>query len=703
MSRQARFNRESRAELSDVGVIPAVVNIARRKACEFDLEKFLVEYFPESTGLSPFSEDHKRVIKRIESCVLRGGRYANVVYRGFAKTTITENAALWATLYGHRKFVAIFGADATAASGNVDSIKRELSDNELLFEDFPEVCHPIVELDGKPQRCSSQMHVPGNVEGFEPSEETEPERTHIKWTSDKIVLPTITLPDGQSKSSSAVISCNGLAGSNRGMKHKRPDGTQQRPDFVLLDDPQTDESAATELQVRKRFGIIKKAILKLGGHNKQLAVVMNATPIQPDDLVEQILDPAKNHSWQSERIAMVRSWAAPAVHESLWLGEYRMLRETYDKDVLGDQQRAHAEATEFYRSRRDEMDAGCVVSWEHCYDHEAEISAIQHAYNALIDDGEEVFQSECQCRPIKQALGEADEVTVSSIANKLNKLQRGIVPLNANRLTMFIDVQQNLLFYCVCAWADDFTGAVIEYGAFPDQKRAQFTLKDARITLGKKFPNAGIEGAIYGGLMELTDKFLSRDWRREDGVLMRIDRCLVDSGYQPEVIHEVCRRSPFAGVMTASKGFAITAAKLPFSEWKQKPGEKLRDNWALSPAGNGRRLAKYDTNYWKSFTFSRLATSMGDRGCLSLFGTSAEAHAVFAAHLTAEYRVRTKGRGREIDEWQHRPSKPDNHWLDCLVGCAVGASMQGCAFIGESKGATGPRKARVPLAQMGRK
>ena len=71
---------------------------------------------------------------------------------------------------------------------------------------------------------------------------------------------------------------------------------------------------------------------------------------------------------------------------------------------------------------------------------------------------------------------------------------------------------------------------------------------------------------------------------------------------------------------------------------------------------------------------------MGDRGCLSLFGAKAEAHRLLADHLTAEYRVRTQGRGREVDEWKLRPERPDNHWLDCLVGCAVAASMQGAAL-----------------------
>ena len=94
------------------------------------------------------------------------------------------------------------------------------------------------------------------------------------------------------------------------------------------------------------------------------------------------------------------------------------------------------------------------------------------------------------------------------------------------------------------------------------------------------------------------------------------------------------------------------------------------------------RHVVFDTNYWKSFVHARLAVAMGDRGCLSLFGDKPELHRLFAEHLTAEYRVKTEGRGRTVDEWKLRPEASDNHWLDCLVGCAVAASIQGAVLAG---------------------
>ena len=64
-----------------------------------------------------------------------------------------------------------------------------------------------------------------------------------------------------------------------------------------------------------------------------------------------------------------------------------------------DKERAKRDSTEFYREHQAEMDSGCDVSWKSCFDSSNEISAIQHAYNELIDYGQDVFDSECQQSP----------------------------------------------------------------------------------------------------------------------------------------------------------------------------------------------------------------------------------------------------------------------------------------------------------------
>ena len=93
---------------------------------------------------------------------------------------------------------------------------------------------------------------------------------------------------------------------------------------------------------------------------------------------------------------------------------------------------------------------------------------------------------------------------------------------------------------------------------------------------------------------------------------------------------------------------------------------------------------------------------MGDRGCLSLFGDNPAQHRMFAEQLAAEYRVKTEGRGRTVDEWKLRPERGDNHWFDGLVGCAVAASMQGATLLGTG-GAAPPKRERISFADIQRR
>jgi hypothetical protein len=698
-SRQKRYARKIQAAVADVGDIPAVKNAQRRESCRLDLLRFLTTYFPLSTGLKPFSEDHVKVIARIQQATLEGGLFLQALPRGFAKTTISENSAIWATLYGHRSFVPIFGADAAASAGNIDSIKLELAENDLLLDDFPEVCYPIRALENKPQRCASQTHTIwapcgecGGTGKLTVHEETgeareircgycqdgqigDAQHTYVQWTADTIVLPTIR----GSVASGAIITARGIMAGCRGMKHKRADGTQQRPDFVILDDPQTDESAATPLQVEKRLNVIRKSILKLGGHARKIAAVMNATVIRPGDLIEQILNPKKFPAWQGERVKMVRKWSE--AHETLWLTDYAERRNTYDPDVLGDQQRAHREATEFYRLNRDKMDAGCEVSWEHCYDEAVELSAIQHAYNSLIDDGAEVFAAECQNEPLEEKVEDDDlRLRPEDVTNKLNRTPRGTLPIEVSRVVAFIDPKKDMLFWTAAGFADGFGGAVVDYGVFPDQKRPYFSARAPHHPLAKVVNGDTWEAILYAGLDTLVNSLAGREWVRSDGAKFKIERILIDHGWgdAAETIDLFCRQSPQAAILLPSKGYGVTARSGGFNERKQKAGERRGQSWRI-PAATAKGTARqvvFDSNWWKTFTAARIKTQMGGRGCLTIFGDKPDPHRLFADHACSEIPAAVESKGRRVIEWGQQVGI-DNDYFDCLVGCHVAASIQG--------------------------
>ncbi len=697
---EAHRNRVKRESIRNIGQVGRIADIRRRQACERDLARFIMTYAPE--GKNTFSEDHLRVIKRIENAIFHGGRFVEAVYRGFGKSTISELAAVWAVCFGHKSFVPLIGANQARATDNLNSIKGTF-ESERLLADFPEICFPIQSLEGITQRCHGQMYE---------NKDAQVTATHLEWGSEYLVLPMTDGAydqDGQwhqnQAAGSVILGCGITSSKVRGMKKRRGDGVQMRPDFCIIDDPQDEESAASPQQVTKRLNIIKKAIIRSGGHTEGMSIVMPCTVIQKDDLVDQLLDPVKNPAWQGERIPFVRKWAQR--HEDLWLEQYARIRGRYDSNDPDDQLRARRDATEFYRKHREEMDKGCEISWEWCYSRrEHELSAIQHAYNALIDDGEAVFASEFQNEPFLPP-EEEGQITTAEIYARVNNLKRSDIPVSCEYLSAFIDVQGKLLYYAVCAWTVDFTGYLIDYGTFPDQKRKYFTLRQAACSLRQVFSGTGQEGAWRAGLEALTDKLLGREWRRDDGMAFRITRCLIDAndGNASGTIYDFCRQSRYPSVVMPSRGKGVTASSKPFCDYHKKTGDRVSDfNWRI-PASQGKNATRYilfDTNYWKSFVRSRLRVGKGDPGALTIFGKKAEAHRMLAEHLVAEYSVRTEGRGRVVDEWRMRPGLTENHFFDCLVGCAVGASEQGVVLPGTG-GKPNKQKPRIKLSALRRK
>ena len=115
------------------------------------------------------------------------------------------------------------------------------------------------------------------------------------------------------------------------------------------------------------------------------------------------------------------------------------------------------------------------------------------------------------------------------------------------------------------------------------------------------------------------------------------------------------------------------ASSQPLTVYKRWPGDRIGHNWRTSNAAGKRKIRRvlFDANFCKLFVHARFAADMGDQGCLSLFGANGDQYRLFAEHLTAEYHVVTQGRSRTVDEWKQQLERADNHWFDCVVGCAA--------------------------------
>lgn len=638
----------------DIGSPPDVVNPQRKEESRDSFRLFCEHYYPQTFHLE-WSEDHLKVISKIESAVLHGGLFGVAMPRGSGKTSLSLAACVWALVYGHRSFVALIAASEDAAKELLKDIKVELESNEQLFEDFPEVCYPLRKLEGETRRTIGQT--------------CEGKRTLIGWTANELVLPTI---EG-SVASGAIVRVAGITGRVRGMKSVRQhDGANLRPDLVIVDDPQTDASARSPSQCHTRLSTLAGAILGLGGPGERIAGVMPCTVIQSGDVADRILDQQKHPEWQGERTKLL--YSSPC-NEKLW-DQYR--------EILQDCFRAgdptHKKATEFYRGNREAMDAGAETAWAARFD-EHEVSALQHAMNLRFIRGEGAFAAEYQNEPLEDTTASILTLTTDEIAEHQSKLARGICPLGTSRLTADIDVHGDVLFYAVCAWSDDFTGTIIDYGCYPEQNVNYFLKSNAKQVLNDVTGSSSESASILKGLEVLSDRLLSKEWLDESGTGFRIERCVVDSGYATATVYQFCRQSPHAAVLLPSKGFGITERQAPLNEYKRIPGERRGWCWRVVPAKTGHSI-HYDSNAWKTYVHQSLKIDVDERGTLTLFRANPSRHQMIAEHIDSEFPTAVSGRGRDLLKWAVRPTRTDNHLLDCVVGCCVAASERGCKAVG---------------------
>lgn len=654
----------------DIGEIPKVSNPQRRGRCKKSLRLFLKTYFPGVFNL-PWSPNHLHVISKLEQAIMEGGLFAMAMPRGSGKTWICAEASLWAILYGYRRYIIFVSATDKMAISNMSKVKLQMETNATLISDFPEVCHPVNKIDRIANRCKGQTY--------------KGKHTYIEWSDDKLVMPNI---EGSLCSGSVFESVSITSSNIRGKSQGTVLGEALRPDFCVIDDPQDKESARSPEQCKTRLEIISGDILRMSGPGKKMTAVMPCTVIEKGDLCDQVLDREKHPEWNGERLKLLDEFPK---NIDLW-DQYRA--------IWVESQRQHSgsieDATEFYRQHQKEMDDGSACTWPERYE-KGEISGIQYAMNIYISN-RRVFYSEFQNDP-EEENDEAEQLNRDLILDKINGIERGILPLNTTSLTMYVDIHDKLLYWAISGYEQGFTGAVIDYGTWPQQKASEFTMDEARYTLESEYPNMGRSARIYQGLTDLTVFCLSQEYKREDRAIIKISRCHIDANWGPEtpVVYRFCRQSQFSNILTPCHGRGIMANQKPISIRKQGKGEKPGLEWYISSNTRKRavRFCAYDTNWWKSFVSQRLKTAQGDIGCLSINGTKPQFIELLASHLCAEYFTPTAGQGRRVDVWQQRAHRPDNHLFDCVVGCAVAASVDGINL--EEIGNLTPRKERKKI------
>jgi len=666
--RMADRSRKQSSAAREIGPVPPVVNPERRERCRRDLKAFYLEYFPD-VFFRPFSPDQEAEIKGIQTTVLQGSLQAFAEPRGDGKSVRAERALVWATLYGYHAFSMLVHATDEKGNDALADLVTTLETNERLNEDFPEVCFAIRALGGIHNRAKGQT-----VNGL---------RTAIRFTRRKLILPTIP----GSPSSGAIIASCGLMSATRGAKHLQKGGKVLRPSLVLIDDPQTRESAASPDQTNTREKILTADLLGCAPQGKRMSALCACTVIEAGDLADRLLDKNRHPEWKSRRGKMLPTFPSKAALE-LWEQYFEIVREDLRND---DCEEPYKRATRFYKANREAMDDGAVVGNPHRFDAD-ELGPVQHAMNLFFQMGPEGFATEYNNDPLPPGEGDGLQLEAAKLSRKISGFKRLILPQGTQHVTGFIDVHQKVLYWMLCAWEPDFTGTVIDYGTFPKSPRAHFTEKNFRPTLQENYPSRGPDGAIYAGLQALSEQLADADYEREDGVKLRLTRCLIDCGFNSAVVRRAIRESKHRTVLMPSFGRTCDANQVPISAYRAKPGEHISpDEWLIRGRSRSGMHLIFDTYHWKSFTARRLLTDRGDPGSLSFYGVDAkDRHDFLSEHLTSELPEPVTG-NRRVDVWRKIPAR-QNHYFDCIVGAAVAASVCGVRLAAPGGSVNAPKK-----------
>jgi len=216
----------------------------------------------------------------------RSQRHAEIAPRETGKSSWWFLALpLWAAAHGHVRFVVAFADSTGQAETHLMTFKREFEVNHLLREDYPDLCAPARRQSGTTVADRQGMIHQRN--GFS-------------------------------------FAARGIDSANLGLKV-----SERRPDVILFDDVEPDESSYSELLAGKRLRTIIDAVLPM---NLLARVVLIGTVTMPGSIVHQLVRAAAGddtEDWVAEE-RFVAHHALPIVvrddgsERSIWPAKWPM-------------------------------------------------------------------------------------------------------------------------------------------------------------------------------------------------------------------------------------------------------------------------------------------------------------------------------------------------------------------------------------------
>lgn len=304
--------------------------------CKTDLELFGKTFFPNIfTG--EFCSFHREVFYSLKSYVIDKKDdeyfYVRAAPRGHGKSQILSFLfPIWCICHAYAKNILIVSDTNDQAMQFIMAIRDELEENELLRE-----CY-------------------GNMVG-----------TKV-WANIKI----------QTSNKIQVVG-KGAGQKLRGIKYRH-----YRPDVIIVDDLENDESVETEAQRAKLLNWFQKALIPCGSINKKIIYI--GTVLNYESLLNKMLTLPEYSMWNRKRYQAVIKFS----NSPLW--------ETWENILKNDElENSDEAAREYFNKHREAMLKGTEVLWEG--------KQKDYYYNLMVMRlmNAEAFDSEYQNDPISDS------------------------------------------------------------------------------------------------------------------------------------------------------------------------------------------------------------------------------------------------------------------------------------------------------------
>lgn len=300
---------------------------------EIDREFFAKAYFPEyfEHDTPQFHSDAYAELDALLNFPSSAARKIRIWPRGNAKSTIYNFfTPLHSALYAKRMFIVQVSDTETQAQTFLTDIKNAIEGNAFIIEDFGELKGPI-------------------------------------WRADMVCINSIV---GQPIYIAAVGAGSGIRGLRK---------AQFRPDLIIVDDLENDESVLTSERINKLHQWFQRALMNLG--NDRTDVIVVGTIIAFDCVLDRL---SKNPTWDAKKLQAIIAWSPSTLWED-WKKIYTDLSISKEERVR--------QSDKFYRENEEELLRDTEVLWPDGWPY----LALMKIY---VDIGDAAFHAERQNEPI---------------------------------------------------------------------------------------------------------------------------------------------------------------------------------------------------------------------------------------------------------------------------------------------------------------